>query len=167
LATSCWTKSLFCKYAFYQGFRYSEVCQKILHSLQDRKIWFPASRLDDVSSRPDDVHTVWTHIKLKHHLSGRRGFPSGPSSMSRSFKLLQLASVWTIQQPVRTTLSVRSSFRISFQTQIWEDYCSRLEDVDSRPDALIHKASIAIQVQTTVSMVRTRVHQIWKLRASD
>jgi hypothetical protein len=74
--------------------------------------------------------------------SGRCGFPPGPSSVSRSFKLLQLLYV-------RTTLSVQSSFRISFQTQIWEDYCNRLDDVDSRPDALIHKASIAIQIQTS------------------
>jgi hypothetical protein len=93
--------------------------------------------------------TVWMHIRLKHHPSERRGFPSGPSSMSRSFELLQLAFVWTIQQPVRTTLSVRSSFRISFQIQIWEDCCNRPDDVESRPDALIYKASIAIQIQTS------------------
>jgi hypothetical protein len=76
-------------------------------------------RQDDVSYRSDaqlskapiirtTCHTVQTHIRLKHHPSGRRGFPFGPSSMSRSFELLQLASV-------RTTLSVRSSFRISFR----------------------------------------------------
>jgi hypothetical protein len=44
--------------------------------------------------------------------------------MSRSFELLQLAYVRTIQQPIQTTLSVRPSFRISFQTQIWEDCCA-------------------------------------------
>jgi hypothetical protein len=69
--------------------------------------------------------------------------------MSRSFELLQLAYVRTIQQPVRTTLSVQSSFRISFQTQIWEDCCNHPDDVDSRPDVLIHKANIAIQIQTS------------------
>jgi hypothetical protein len=67
--------------------------------------------------------------------------------VSRSFELLQLAYVRMIQQPVRTTLNVRSSFRVSFQTQIWEDCCNRPDDVDSRPDTLIHKASIAIQIQ--------------------
>jgi hypothetical protein len=36
-----------------------------------------------------------------------KNFPSGPSSVSRSFELLQLASVQTFQQHVRTTLSVR------------------------------------------------------------
>jgi hypothetical protein len=38
------------------------------------------------------------------------------------------------------------SFRFSFQVQIREDWCNRLDDVDSRPDALIHKAKIAIQI---------------------
>jgi hypothetical protein len=57
---------------------------------------FSASRPDDVSSCPDDhlsiVPAVWTTChtvrmlnKPKHHPSGRRGFPSGPSSVSRSF----------------------------------------------------------------------------------
>jgi hypothetical protein len=32
------------------------------------------------------------------------------------------------------------------KTQIWEDCCNRPNDVDSRPDVLIHKASIAIQI---------------------
>jgi hypothetical protein len=41
--------------------------------------------------------------------------------MSRSFKLLQLASVRTFQEPFRTTLSVRPSFIFSFQNQIWEN----------------------------------------------
>jgi len=69
--------------------------------------------------------------------------------VSRSFELLQLAYVRTIQQPVRTTLTVRSNFRISFQTQIWEDYYNFSDDVDSHPDLLIHKASITIQIETS------------------
>jgi hypothetical protein len=90
-----------------------------------QKIRFPASRPDDVSYRLDaqlskesavqtTCHTVWTHIRLKHHPSGRPGFPSGPFSVSRSFELLKLASIWTIQLLVWTTLS-RTTFRISFQ----------------------------------------------------
>jgi hypothetical protein len=39
------------------------------------------------------------------------------------------------------------SFRFSFQVQIREDWCNRPDDVDSRPEALIHKARIAIQIQ--------------------
>jgi hypothetical protein len=61
--------------------------------------------------------------------------------VSRSFELLQLASVQEFQQPVRMTFSVRPSFRFSFQNQIWEDCCNRPDDVDSRLDALLIKAS--------------------------
>jgi hypothetical protein len=39
------------------------------------------------------------------------------------------------------------SFRFSFKVQIREDWCNRPDDVDSRLDALIHKARIAIQIQ--------------------
>jgi len=35
------------------------------------------------------------------------------------------------------------------KTQIWEDRCNRSDDMDFRSDALIHKASIAIQIQTS------------------
>jgi hypothetical protein len=35
------------------------------------------------------------------------------------------------------------------KTQIWEDRCNRPDDVDSHPIKLIHKASIAIQIQTS------------------
>jgi len=76
-------------------------------------------------------------------------FPSGPSSMSRSFELLQLASVQTFQQHVQTTLSVRPAMEFFSQTQIWEDRCNCPNDVDSRPDALIHKASITFKIQTS------------------
>jgi len=79
--------------------------------------------------------------------SGRRDIPSGPSSVSRSFELLQLASVWTFQQHVRTTLSLRQTMGCLSKTQIWEDHCNCPDDVDSRPNALIHKASIAFKIQ--------------------
>jgi hypothetical protein len=123
-----------------------------------QKIRFPASsRQNDVSYRPDTqlsnasavrttCQTVRTHIRLKHHPSRRLGFPSSPSYVSRSFELIQLASVLTIQQPVWTILSVQSSLKIFSKTQIWEDCCNRQDDVDSRSHALIHKASIAIQI---------------------
>jgi hypothetical protein len=76
-----------------------------------------------------------------------KNFPSGPSSVSRSFKLLQFASVRTFQQHVRTTLSVRPAMGFNSKTQIWEDHCSCSDDVDSRLDALIHKASCAFKIQ--------------------
>jgi hypothetical protein len=121
---------------------------------------FPASRLNDVSSRPDahlsilpDVrttcHTVRTPDKLKHHLFGRRGFPSGRFSVSRSF-------CSSLHPSGR--LSVFDQASDSFQVQIWEDCCNRPDDVDSR-----HRNSNS-PVWTSVSMVQTRVQQIWKLR---
>jgi hypothetical protein len=71
----CWKKSLICKDAFYQGFRYSEVLQKILHNLQVRKIvslsavrmtchpvWTPSCP-DDVSNRLDSHQTKASFVR--------------------------------------------------------------------------------------------------------
>jgi hypothetical protein len=92
---------LFVKMLFNKDSAIQKCFQKILHSLQVKKFSFlPAVRTT--------CHTVRMPIRLKHHLYR-------PSSVSRSFELLQLASIRTIQQPAQTTLSVRSSFRISFQ----------------------------------------------------
>jgi hypothetical protein len=113
-----------------------------MRSLQVRKFGsLPAVRTT--------CHIVWTPIRLKHHPSERCGLPSGPSSVSRSFELLQLAFVLTFQQYVWTTLSVRQTSRFLSKIELWEDCCNRPDDVDSLPDALIHKASIAIQIQTS------------------
>jgi hypothetical protein len=53
-----------CKDAFQQVFHYSEVLQMILHCFTSQRFRFPASRPDDVSSRPDAhlsiVPSVWT-----------------------------------------------------------------------------------------------------------
>jgi hypothetical protein len=76
-------------------------------------------------------------------------FSSEPSSVSRSFELFHLASVQTFQQHVRTPLSVRSAMGFLSKTQIWEDSCNCPNDVDSRPDALIHKASRAFKIRTS------------------
>jgi hypothetical protein len=76
-----------------------------------------------------------------------KNFPSGPSFVSRRFELLQLVFVRTFQQHVWTTLSVRQASGFLSKTQLWEDCCNRLDDVDSRLDALIHKASIAFKIQ--------------------
>jgi hypothetical protein len=47
-----------------------------------------------------------------------------------------------------------------------EDCFNRLDDVDSRPDVLLHKARIAIQISLSgrqSALVRTRVQQLRKL----
>jgi len=103
------------------------------------------------------ISVPWQRSGRRHILSGRptvqsiirsddENFPSGPSTVSRSFELLQLASVRTFQQYVRTTLNVRPAMRFLSKTQIWEDRCNRPDDVDSCPDAIIHMASIAFKI---------------------
>jgi len=91
----------------------------------------PSGWHDILSGRP----TVQSIIR-----PDEENFPSRPSSVSRSFKLFQLASV-------RTTLSVRPAMGFLSKTQIWEDRCNRPDDMDSRPDTLIHKASCAFKIQ--------------------
>jgi hypothetical protein len=44
-------------------------------------------------------------------------------------------------------LSVQLAMGFLSKTQIWEDRFNRPEDVDSCPDALIHKASCAFKIQ--------------------
>jgi hypothetical protein len=103
---------------------------------------------------------------------------------------IQLASVQTFQQHVRTPLSTQTVLD-SFQVPIKGRLINHPDDVVSHPDARLLKARIAIQislsgrltavVQKRVHqrrklpirlqpfgrlpiMVRTRSHQIWKLR---
>jgi hypothetical protein len=104
------------KMLFNRDSAFQKCFQKILHSLQGRKFGsLPAVRTT--------CHTVWTPICPKHQPSKRRVIPSGRRELpvwtflcvSRSFDLIQSASVQTFQQHVQMTLSVRLSFRISFQ----------------------------------------------------
>jgi len=127
-------------------------------------------------------HPVRTSICPLFHPSGRHVHPDRtpdrPASSVRTTylsvrtlhcikKLLfQLASVRTSQQPVRTPNSDRSASD-SFQVQNMGRLINRPDDVVSRPDALIHKARIAIQISPSgrqSALVRTRVQLIWKLR---
>jgi hypothetical protein len=100
----------------------------------------PSRRRDIPSGRP----TVQGIIRPDDE-----NFLSEPSSVSRSFEQLQLASVWMFQQHIRTTLSVRPAMGFPSKTQIWEDRSNRPDDVDSHPDALIPKASITFKIQTS------------------
>jgi len=85
---------------------------------------FVSYRLDDVDSRSDPPLCRDASNCSSFHLFGRFSSPSG------------LLSVFD------------QASRFLSKTQIWEDYCNRPDDVDSCLDALIHKASIAIQIQT-------------------
>jgi hypothetical protein len=59
------------------------------------------------------------------------------------------ANTKTNKQHVQTPLSVRSAMGFLSKTQIWEDSCNHPDDVDSRSDTLIHKASHAFKIQTS------------------
>jgi hypothetical protein len=98
----------------------------------------PSERRDISSGRP-------TFQSIIH--PDDENFSSEPSSVSRSFELIQLVSVGTFQQHVRTTLSFRPAMGFLPKTQIWEDRINRPDDMDSRLDALIHKASRAFKIQ--------------------
>jgi hypothetical protein len=88
----------------------------------------PSGRRDIPFGRP----TVQSIIRPNDE-----NFPSEPSSMSRSFKLFQLASVQMFQHHVRTTLSVRPAMGFLSKTQIWEVPCNH------------HNASIAFKIHTS------------------
>jgi hypothetical protein len=127
------------------------------------------------------------HIKRKNHPPGRRGFPVWTFLCVEKLRMLQLASVRTIQQPVRTILSVRSSFRIFFPKNkygkiaatvrttwisVWMPSSIRqVSQFKSRhPDAGVSNMEIACirsTVRTTILLVRTREASIWKLLAAD
>jgi hypothetical protein len=168
-----------------------------------QKIQFPTNRPDDKSYRPDaqlskapavltTCHTIRTHISLKHPPSGQRGFSFGPSSVSRSFELLQLASIWTIQQPVRTTLNVRPKLQDFFPRHgcgkiiatvrtTWIPIRTRssIRQVSQfksrRPDASYHGPDARVSnmeimcirstIRMTILLIRTCEASLWKLLA--
>jgi hypothetical protein len=152
----------FCNDAFKQGSAVQSASRRFCTIYKSEKSdpLQPSGWRDIPSGRP----TIQSIIH-----SGDENFRSGPSSVSRSFELLQLASVWTFQHHIQTTLSVRPAMGYLSKTQIWEDRCNYPNDVDSRPNMLIHKASRAIKstVRTIIPLVRTCEASIWKLRAAE
>jgi len=151
-----------------QGFYYSEV-------LQSQKIFqFPVSHPDDraipsgcpsvtVTSARTTCHIVRTPDKPSiirpDDVSLR---PDPPLCREGS---IQLASIRTFQQHVRTSLGTRP-VSDSFQVLIKERSINRLDDVVSCLDARLLKARIAIQISPSGRLsaaVRTHVHQRRKL----
>jgi hypothetical protein len=79
--------------------------------------------------------------------------------------LFQLASVRTFQQHVQAPISDRSASD-SFQVQNIGRLIHRPNDIVSRPNALINKARIAIQISPSgrqSALLRTRAYQLRKL----
>jgi hypothetical protein len=153
-------------------------CQSIFRRLYTAKkiedFRFPVSRPDDVSSSPDAHLPSTPFVRTTCHTVRT---PDRPASSVRTTYLsvrtlhciekiqFQLASVWTSQQPVRTSISDRSASD-SFQVQNMGRLIHRPDDVVSRLDVLINKARIAIQISPfgrQSALVRTRAHQLRKL----
>jgi len=114
--------------------------------------------------------------------------------VSKSFELLQLAFVWTIQQPVQTTLSVRPKLQDFFPKhsygkitiivwttwipvrtrssirQILQFKSRRLNVSHHCPDSQASDMEIPYirsAVRTTILLVRTREALVWKLLAAE
>jgi hypothetical protein len=163
LASFCvWTKSLVCKDTVLQGISlFRRISEDSVYKSEN--IWFPVSRPDDwaipskhpsihCSIRPDDVPYSPDASQTKHHPSGRRVF-------SVLYPSRRLSS------PSRH-LSVIDQIQILSKFNLREDCFNRPDDIDSRPEALIHKARIAIQISPSgrqSALVRMRLQLIWKL----
>jgi hypothetical protein len=169
-----------CKDAFLTGIPLFRSVSEDSALFTSQKIRFLASRLDDVSSRPNvhlftipalrtTCHTIWTSTRLKYPPSERRGFPSGRlSSSSGRLSVFDQASDFLskfiygkIATTVRTTwitVQIRSSIKQESQFKF------------NRPDAHTIDMEIACRrstIRTAILMVRTCEAFIWKLLAAD
>jgi hypothetical protein len=146
----------------------SEHFQKTLHCEKDRRFQIPYQP----SERPSvhysiclaDVFIPTRRQTDQHHQSGRRIFSIRTLHCIEKL-LFQLASVQTSQQPVRTPISTRT-VSDSFQVPIKGRSINCPDDVESRPDARLLKARIAIQISPSGSqsaLVWTSAHQLRKL----
>jgi hypothetical protein len=136
-----------------------------------------AYKLEDfgsLSAVQTTCHPVRTPICPPFHPSGR---PTDQASSVRT----TCFPVWTftvsrsycsnLNPPERFSsssgrLSVIDQLQILSKFNLREDYLNRPDDVDSRPDALLYKARIVIQISPSeyqLALVRTHVHQLSKL----
>jgi hypothetical protein len=129
----------------------SEYFQKTLHCEKDRRFQIscqPSGRRVIPSGRPsvhcsirlDDMFIPTGRQTDQHHPSGRHIFSVRTLHCVEKL-LFQLASVRTSQQPVRTSISDRStsdSFQVRYMGRL--THCPN--DVVSRPDAIINKVLV-------------------------
>jgi hypothetical protein len=91
---------------------------------------------------PSGCPTVQSIIR-----SDDENFPSGPSSCREASNCSSLNMSGCFSSTSRR-LSIFDKLQGFFpKNMLWKDRCNRPENVDSRPDMLIHKASIAFKVQ--------------------
>jgi hypothetical protein len=168
-----WTKSLVCKDAVLQGIPLFRVMSED-SVYKSENLRFPVSRpddraipsgcpsvhcsirLDDVSYRPDARHT-------KHHPSGRRTFPSGPSTVSRSFYPACIRPNDSATRPDASQYS--TNFRFFPSSNM-----GRLIQPSGRCGIPSGRASLKVRIAIQISpsgrqsaLVWTRVQQLRKL----
>jgi hypothetical protein len=153
------------------GFHYSELSQETLHCedfgslsvVRTIEPSHPDAHLPTVPSVRTTCHTVRSPIRPSIiHLDDVHFRPGPPLCREGS---IQLASVRTSQQHVRTPIGTRP-VSDTFQVPIKERSSNRPDDVVSRPDARLRKARIAFQISPSrrlLVLVRTHVQLIWKL----
>jgi hypothetical protein len=149
LATFWLTKSLVCKDIFNRD-------STIQNDVKRFCTTYKSEEFGSLSTVRTACHPVWTLICPLFHLSGRRaipfgrqqtkhpsfgrhGFPSEPFTVSRSF-CSSLQPSGRLSSP-SGRLSVTDQASDSFQVQIWEDCFNRPDELVSRPDTRLHKAS--------------------------
>jgi hypothetical protein len=85
----------------------------------------------------------------KHHPSERQELSVQPFLCVEKLRTAPACIRPNVLAAHPNTTQCSISYGFLSKTQIWEDSCNRPDDVDSRPDALIHKASRAFKIKTS------------------
>jgi hypothetical protein len=147
LATFWLTKSLVCKDIFNRD----STIQSDVRSFCNA---YKSEEFGSLSAVWTACHPVRTSICPLFHPSGRRAIPSGSSTDQASSVRKTCIPVQTFTVTRSYCSSLHPSGRLSVIDQLQilskfnlrEDCFNCPDDVDFRPDALIHKARIAIQI---------------------
>jgi hypothetical protein len=83
----------------------------------------------------------------KHHSSGRRELSVRTFLYVKKLRTIPSCICPDVSATRPDVVQCSTSYGISSKTQIWEDSCNFPNDVCSRPNALLHKASHAFKVQ--------------------
>jgi hypothetical protein len=157
ILASFWTKSLcVCKDDVNRDSIIQSTLRRLCTEWKIEDFGFPVSYPDDRA-----IPSGWTSDHCSIRLDDVHFRPDPPLCWEVS---IQLASVWTSQQPVQTPLCTRL-VSDSFQVLVKERLINHPNDVVSRPDVCLLKARIAIQISPSgrqSALVRMRVHLIWK-----
>jgi hypothetical protein len=96
---------------------------------------------------PDDVIFHPDTQLSKHQPSRRRELSVWTLLCVENLRTVPACIISDFSATRLEDLSVRQVERFLSKTQIWEDSCNRPNNVCSRPDAILHKASRAYKIQ--------------------